>query len=219
MRFLFRLLVPALLAAAGASAQGQSKHFEIDPPMPTTVEEGEVELIEFFNFSCPACFRFQAPFNRWKLGMKPENVVLVRKPVVFERAGGLYARIYFVLESVGMQEEMFQRTFDAIHKDKRLLNSEGRILDWLEEEGLDRDQMEKVLSSFSVESKITRAVREAAFYGVDSTPQMVVAGKYRLSPREFDTYLGLLEEMTRLVESEGGHFAALEGAGSEAFGN
>jgi len=215
----FRALLPSLAAlvlllAPSGPARAQD-YVEINPPQPTAAGEGEVEIIEFFNFSCPACFRFQGPFNSWKRGLKPENMVLLRKPVVFERAGGLYAKLFFALEAVGKEEELFSRTFTVIHKEKRLLNSEGRILDWLEEEGLDRERMEKVFDSFAVQSKVARAVRESDSYGATSTPQMVVAGKYRLDPGVYGTYDALLDAMSELYEREGGRFAANEESGGE----
>ncbi len=200
----------------GAVARAQdSGAIPVEPPVPTAAADGEVELIEFFNFSCPACFRFQAPFNDWKRRMKPENVLLVRKPVVFERAGGLYARLYFSLEAVGKAEDLFQPVFQAIHKKRRLLNSEGRILDWLEEQGLERERMEGVFNSFGVKSKVRRAEREAHAYGVDSTPQMVVAGKHRLYPGNYGSYLELIRDMSGLLETEGAVFAALQEDGAE----
>lgn len=205
----------ALWPGAAARAQDGGS-VPVDPPVPTVAADGEVELVEFFNFSCPACFRFQAPFNDWKRRMKPENVLLVRKPVVFERAGGLYARLYFSLEAVGKEEELFQPVFQAIHKKRRLLNSEGRILDWLEEQGLERGRMEGVFNSFGVKSKVRRAEREARSYGVDSTPQMVVAGKHRLSPTNYSSYFELIRDMSGLLETEGAVFAALQEDGAEA---
>ena len=38
----------------------------IDPPQPTRVGAGKIEVLEFFNYSCPHCFRFQGPFARWR---------------------------------------------------------------------------------------------------------------------------------------------------------
>lgn len=215
------LLLPWAGTPAHASHAAGEGPIHLDPPVPTIAKEGEVELVEFFNFSCPACFRFQAPFNEWKRRMKPENVLLVRKPVVFERAGGLYARLYFSLEAVGKEEELFQAVFQAIHKKRRLLNSEGRILDWFEEQGLDRDQMEGVFNSFGVKSKVRRAQREADSYGADSTPQMVVAGKHRLTPTNYGDYLQLIRDMEDLLVAEGAVFPSRqeeEGQGEEAAG-
>ncbi len=197
------------LAVAGfsLSTRAQEAYETYGTPHPTIVDKNEVEVIEFFNFSCPACFRFQGPFNEWKRRLKPENIRLIRKPVVFERANGLYAKLYFALEAVGMQEEMFQKTFNAIHKDRRLLNSESRIIDWLEEAGIDREKMKGVFNSFSVNAKVKRAQRENEQYGITSTPQMVIAGKYRLSPSDYSSYRGLINDMTSLIKMEGGIFA------------
>jgi len=58
-------------------------------------------------------------------------------------------------------------------------------------------------------------VRESDSYGATSTPQMVVAGKYRLDPGVYGTYDALLDAMSELYEREGGRFAANEESGGE----
>ena len=81
-----------------------------------------------------------------------------------------------------MAKEYYGKMFAAIHRNRKLLNSKGRFINWLEEEaGADSDTAEKVYDSFTVSTKTARAADAAAVYGIDSTPQFVVAGKYILN--------------------------------------
>ena len=173
----------------------------IDPPQPTRVGAGKIEVLEFFNYSCPHCFRFQGPFARWRDRAAAE-VEIARQPVVFSRTRGLYARLYYALESIGRGEELGDKIYEAIHRERRLLNSEGRIVDFLAENGI--ENAEAVFNSFTVDAKAKRSEPSelTSKYGVNSTPQVVVAGKYRLNLELSRNYDRLFETIDALVERE-----------------
>ena len=53
-----------------------------------------------------------------------------------------------------MAKEYYGKMFAAIHRNRKLLNSKGRFINWLEEEaGADSDTAEKVYDSFTVSTK------------------------------------------------------------------
>lgn len=208
-RFLASAASLAAFAAIPGSGRAQESfapvagrdYILIEPPQPTRVGAGKIEVLEFFNFSCPHCFRFQGPFTRWRDRAAAE-VEIARRPVVFSRTRGLYARLYYALESIGRAEEMSEKIYEAIHRERRLLNSEGRIVDFLSENGI--ENAEAVFRSFTVDSKVKRSEPSelTAKYGVDSTPQVVVAGKYRLNLELSRNYDRLFETIDALVEKE-----------------
>ncbi len=206
-RFAFAVFAAAL-TVAGAAAQ-EAGDFQpgrdyllIDPPLPVRVPAGKVELIEFFNFSCPHCFRLQRDFNKWKSGEDMSDIALIRQPMVFPRFRGHFARAYYTLESLGVGEKFYGKVFGAIHRDRKLLNSKGRFIDWLEEEGFDAAKAEAAYDSFSVGVKVSRAEEFPAAYGVNSTPQLAVGGKYVVNAALSGTRERMFEILTALVAAE-----------------
>lgn len=173
------LLLPFAAAAQAVPVAGKD-YIALDPPLPVRAPADKVEVVEFFNFSCPHCFRLQSVMARWARDNDMSDVELVRQPVVFQAYSGHYARMFHTLEALGVVEEFYGKVFNAIHREKRLLNSVGRFGNWLDEEGLDGARAEQIYDSFSVNAKIARADRIAADYGINSTPQIAVAGKYLL---------------------------------------
>ena len=102
-----------------------------------------------------------------------------------------------------MAKEYYGKMFAAIHRNRKLLNSKGRFINWLEEEaGADSDTAEKVYDSFTVSTKTARAADAAAVYGIDSTPQFVVAGKYILNLSISGSYVRLFATLSALLEKE-----------------
>ena len=110
--------------------------------------------------------------------------------------------MYYALESIGRGEELGDKIYEAIHRERRLLNSEGRIVDFLAENGI--ENAEAVFNSFTVDAKTKRSEPSelTSKYGVNSTPQVVVAGKYRLNLELSRNYDRLFETIDALVERE-----------------
>lgn len=139
---------------------------------------------------------------RWMQSEDFSDIALVRQPVVFRSAGGHYARAFHTLEAMGEGETFYGKVFDAIHRERKLLNSKGRFVDWLAENGLDGDRAEKIYDSFSVNAKIARADRISQDYGINSTPQVAVAGKYLLTPSLSGSLQGMLRTASALIAIE-----------------
>ncbi|MGI9337006.1 MAG: thiol:disulfide interchange protein DsbA/DsbL [Gammaproteobacteria bacterium] len=201
------LVLPFCLMAAAAMAQESDyvagrDYVVIDPPLPVRVAPGKVEIIEFFNFSCPHCFRLQRPFHKWQSERDMSDITIVRVPIVFQQTGGHYARAYYTLESLNAADELYTKMFGAIHRERKLLNSKGRFVDWLEEQGYDAAAAEAAYDSFSVSLKASRTTETAAAYGVDSTPQLAVGGKYVINAVLAGSRERMLDILSALVALE-----------------
>ena len=191
IRNLFLALALALAAAQPALAQSAEEdeadapaqslpppvpragvnYITVEPPQPTRVPAGKIEVIEFLNFSCPHCFRMQGPFAKWRSENKENlaDVVVIRHPVVFQRYNGHYARLLYTMEALGLGEEFLGKVFNAIHRQRKLINSRDRALDWLEEEKVDRAKAEAAYDSFTMNVKVRRAEGALESYGVNGT--------------------------------------------------
>ena len=203
-----RLCTLILIMFFGGAAAAQENYAPgrdyvvISPPLPVRVAPGKVEVIEFFNFSCPHCFRLQRPFHKWQSERDMSDITLIRVPVVFQQTGGHYARAYYTLESLGAADDLYTKMFGAIHRERKLLNSKGRFMDWLEEQGYDAAAAESAYDSFSVNLKVARAERTIAEYGIDSTPQLAIGGKYVISTGLAGSRERMLDILSALVKAE-----------------
>lgn len=198
------LLLPVAAALAQESedyAPGRD-YIVIDPPLPVRVDEGKVEILEFFNFSCPHCFRLLRPFYKWQNERDMSDIEIIRVPVIFQQTGGHYARAYYTMESLNAADDLYGEMFGAIHRERKLLNSKGRFIDWLEEQGYDAAEAENAYDSFSVNLKTAKTTDIAAQYGVDSTPQLAVGGKYVISAGLAGSRERMLDILSALVAME-----------------
>ncbi len=184
MKTLIRIVALTWLLAASATFAALREGVDYtlaDNAAPPPKADDLVRITEFFNFSCPACNAYLPAVESWRAEI-PQNTIWVRTPLAFSRFNGLYARTSYVLEAFD-REDLVPEVFAAIHVEKKLLNSEGRIAEWLaEEHGINEDDANAAFESFGVLTKLKRTERLVSRFGVISTPTFVIADRYVLSP-------------------------------------
>ena len=75
---------------------------------------GQVEVIEFFWYSCSHCFQFEPQFAQWHKA-PPKGVVVKRVPIAFREDFAPQQRLYYTLEALGLVEKLHGAVFNAIH--------------------------------------------------------------------------------------------------------
>ncbi|HEX3063716.1 MAG TPA: thiol:disulfide interchange protein DsbA/DsbL [Usitatibacter sp.] len=179
-RFLSRIAALFAFAALGAWAQAGQPWVKLEPAQPTE-GNGKIEVIEFFWYGCPHCYRLEPSLNAW-LKNKPADVVFKRVHALPATSWLAHAKIYYTLETMNLVDSLHDKVFDAIHKDNKNLTSE-KILDaWLTQNGVDPAKYHEVEKSFTVDTKLKRAAQMTAAYKVDGVPRIVVDGRLSTGP-------------------------------------
>lgn len=166
----------------------------IDPPQSTGAAD-QVEVVELFWYGCPHCFDFEPIISRWQTN-KPEYVTFRRVPAIFRESWEPHARAYYTAEILGVVDNVHQPLFDAIHVQKRSLQTKKELMHFFAEHGVNEQDFSKTYDSFAVDTLVRRSKVMQQRYGVMGVPSMVVNGKYRTSGSE----AGGLENAMRVVE-------------------
>lgn len=197
------MLVPFFVMTSVNAEQLQegTNYLAITPPQPTSVDEGKIEVVEIFSYGCSHCHRFEPIIERW-LQTKPDNVTFVRLPAIFNDTLAMYARAFYAAEALGVLDKIHKPFFEAIHLQKRRMNTEAEIADLFAENGVSKEDFEKAFRSFAVEAKVRRATELGRRYGVQATPSMVVNGKYITDPGKTNGFQGMLNVVNALIEKE-----------------
>lgn len=177
------LAATAACAASQANAQAAApfeagKHYTLlTPAQPTSSDAGKVEVAEVFMFGCPGCFGFEPHIQRW-LPTKADYVSFVRIPAPWNPMAVLHARAYYTAEALGKTEEIDGPFFNEFHVNGNYLDTEAKIAAFFEDHGVDADTFKSTFNSFAVNAKLKRAEELIKRYRVQSTPSVVVNGKY-----------------------------------------
>jgi protein dithiol oxidoreductase (disulfide-forming) len=165
------------------SAMAQSRFEEgvnftrLANPVAVDTAPGQVEVLEFFAYTCIHCFRFEPDFEAWTK-RQPKGVVARRVPVAFNAAMEPLQRLYYALESMGLVEKLHAKVFAAIHIDKQRLLSPKSIVEWVVKQGVDQKAFEMAFNGFAASGKAKRASQLTAAYNVEGTPALGVAGRF-----------------------------------------
>ena len=178
-RRLFLAVIPALVFAGYTYAADLYK--EISPAVPTSVEAGQIEVVEVFSYGCGHCYNLEPYIETWDK-TKPANVKLIRIPIGGSGFSGFYAQVYYTLEVMGAVDKGHKAFFDGIFIDRLKIRSKEEAANYLAKYGVDKDEFMKNWESFAVRAKITRGedlVNNK--YKIDYTPAVFVQGRYLVS--------------------------------------
>ena len=184
----FALLAGSAVAAPNAPKEGVD--FRTLAQRQPTDSGKKVEVIEFFGYFCPHCYVLDPALGDW-VKKQGDRIDFKRVHVVFHPTMTAIQQAYVALEVMGKTEVMHKKFFDAMHIKRMRFDNEGAITDFIVKEGgIDRAKYLEVYNSFSVQTRLRRANKLQADYGIDSVPQIFVDGRFQTAPDMMRATLG-----------------------------
>ena len=148
-------------------------------PAPVQAPPSQVEVVEFFAYSCIHCANFEPAFEEW-IARQPAFVSVRRVPVAFSPAFVPMQRLYYSLEAMNLVDKLHAKAFEAIHTERLPLTTAPAIIDWVAKQGVDRAKFTEMFNSGATGQKAQRAAQLQDAYGVEGTPALGIAGRYYL---------------------------------------
>jgi thiol:disulfide interchange protein DsbA len=191
------LLAGGVVRAEPVWTEG-AHYFLVNPPQPTAATGGKVELVEVFSYACPACNHFYPAIDQLKAaltaGVKWRFLPASWHP---EEDWKVFQRAYFAASALGIADRLHDRVFDAVWKSGELatmdaggtrlkspLPSLADVARYYEQAAkLKPGAFLEAAHSFSVDAQMREADAQIIAYQADSTPTLIINGKYRLTPR------------------------------------
>lgn len=204
-RILFYLVtlftvISVTAATAAPSFQEGVDYAKIVPAQPTA-NKNKIEVVELFWYGCPHCHRFQPYVEKW-LKTKPANVEYIRMPAILRESWALGARAFYTAKILGKLPQIHEPLFNAIHNEKRRLNTEAAMSQFFAEHGVKPETFRKTFHSFAVDTKVRRARLMTRRYHTMGTPSVVINGKYRTDPGMSKGFENLIHVMDFLIAKE-----------------
>jgi thiol:disulfide interchange protein DsbA len=174
------LLACALLSPLRVAADLlEDADYRVIPQQPVA-DPKRIEVVEFFYYGCRWCNEFEPYLSDW-LKRKPADVWFRYQPAIKNTRWIPLTKAYFALLSLGELPRLQGRVYRAYHRDNVNLEDESVLIEWAVKEGLRRDRFEEALRSDAVMAQV-EASRELTYaYQVESTPSVVVDGRYLTS--------------------------------------
>ncbi len=191
-------------AAASSPWQEGVNYTRLVPAQPTSVAQGQVEVLEFFWYGCPHCYAIDPLVESWKKS-KPAYIAFSRVPVMWSEAHRSTARLFYTMESMGKLEQMHGEIFKEIHVNGDMLiapdpndtaAAERLQTAFAGKFGIPEEAFKKAYHSFAVDTALQRADQLVLRYRIEGVPTFIINGKYVADVRS----AGAPEKLIALVD-------------------
>ncbi|MGQ4660938.1 thioredoxin domain-containing protein [Lysobacter sp. F6437] len=163
---------------------------------------GRIEVVEVFGYVCPACAAFQPLANDWK-AKRPADVDFTYVPAPFGPDWIPYAKGFYVAESEGLVEQSHDDLIHAIHVQQSMPGEgdrpkEADVAGFYAAYGADPKAFLAKMNSFANNAQVNRGKQFMIRSGVQSTPTLVVNGKYRVQGKSFEDMLRITDHLVAM---------------------
>lgn len=179
----------AVYAQSGGTQFKAGQYYQVLPTAIPQEDDRQIEVTELFAYSCGHCYHFEPLLKRWKK-KQPQDVALKKIPAIWQPIMEVHARLLYVAEAMGVADKLHAPLFDAIQNQRKTFATRDggkwnpdlpAIEAFFNEQGADGAKAAKLVNSFAINSKVKQGMAKQRGYQLAGTPEMVVAGKYRIS--------------------------------------
>ena len=192
-------LTPAVVHAQAGRAPQENKDYTLLRPAQPTESGNKIEVLEFFQYTCPHCATYDPVLEGWKKTLPPD-VEFRRNPIAWDDRTAPHVRIYYTLEALKKTSEMHTKVFRAVQAERRPLLKSDEIADFMAANGIDRKQWVDTYNSFTVATRANRAGQVWKAFKVDGTPAVAVDGKFMTAPSMVGSREGSLPVLDHLIQ-------------------
>ncbi len=178
-------LLANLAFATPASPQNGAEYSTLPNSQPAQSVGKKIEVIEFFMYHCPACNMLEPELLDW-VKKQGDNIVFRRMHIPHTGPNDPEAHLFLTLEAMKNEDALHGKVLATWHVEHRRLMNDADNLDWAVKNGIDKAKFLEYYNSFSVKTRLQNLSRIAASYQVDSTPTLVVDGRFLTNPAMVD---------------------------------
>jgi thiol:disulfide interchange protein DsbA len=176
-------------------------YVEIAGGQPFEPTPGRVEVAEIFSYTCPHCAQFEPLVLDWR-ARQPADVKFTAIAGPFAANPEPFAKAFYAAESLGLVGKSHGAMFRALHVDHSVDYRDAspeKLGAFYAQFGVEPAQFAAAMKSFAVDAKVKRATQFIMKSGIEGTPSIVVAGKYRVTGKTLEDTLRIT---THLVAME-----------------
>lgn len=176
----------------------------LQSPQPTLSNvKGKIEVVEVFSYACPHCAHFQPLVSAWKKKL-PADVNFIYLPSVGQGAWERFARGFYAAEAKKIQARSHEAVFNAIFVEQKLAQNASidEIADFYAGYGANKNAFIASMISAPVTALTEKSKQFTIRTGANSTPTVVVAGKYKINATQDRGFEGMIKTIDYVVAME-----------------
>lgn len=171
-------------------------------------DPGRVQLINFFNYGCYGCMRWHPFLDTWAK-QHAQKVAVYHVPILFNKAWEPFARVYFIVKALKMNDALDALLFKTIQARELDLSDKKNLAAFFEKQGVSEKTFDDLYDSFSVNQELLKSKNLAMAYQITLSPSVALntpRGSYLITPNMIKNGSGeaLMQTLDALLASIGG---------------
>ena len=140
----------------------------------------QVEMTEFFNYSCGHCYKFLETSK--KLHAKFKDKLYHKKyPIFWGQQTALPAKAFYITDKLGLEEKFTQELFNAHHK-LEINIFQPRIIQGLSRHYKIEQEIRDGMKDPAIEAKVNESLALANKYNANETPTIILNKVLKVTP-------------------------------------
>ena len=140
----------------------------------------QVEMIEFFNYSCGHCYKFLETSK--KLHDKFKDKLYHKKyPIYWGQQTALPAKAFYITDELGLEEKFTQELFDTNFK-LHINIFQPRVIQRLSQHYKIEQEIRDGMKSPAIEAKVNESLALAKTYNANETPTIILNKVLKVTP-------------------------------------
>jgi thiol:disulfide interchange protein DsbA len=215
LSLVFGALLATTIAHAADKWQEDVHYFRVPAALGTSTP-GKVEVLDVFSYGCPACNAFEPAWNQIRSTLPPQaRVAYVHASFNPQENWPVFQRAFLAAQAMGVADAHHDAFYDAVwrpngklaimdehHHLMSKLPSLQDIAHFYAQFGVNEDKFLAQANAFSTDSQMRRSDQLIRAAEVDSTPTIIINGKYRLTPSSAGGMAQTVELVRYLVDRE-----------------
>ena len=168
---------PSSLVLAGDEIKGK---YEVIGLVEKLKGVKQVEMIEFFNYSCGHCYHFLRASK--KLHDKFKEKLFHRKyPIYWGQQTAFPAKAFYITDELGVEEKFTQELFDTNFK-LQINIFQPRVIQRLSQHYKIEQEVKDGMKSPAIEAKVNKSLALAKEYNANETPTIILNKVLKVTP-------------------------------------
>ena len=140
----------------------------------------QVEMIEFFNYSCGHCYRFLETSKKLRAKFK-DKLYHKKYPIYWGQQTAFPAKAFYIADELGLEEKFTQELFDTNFK-LHVNIFQPRVIQRLSQHYKIEQEIRDGMKSPSIEAKVNESLALANKYDANETPTIILNKVLKVTP-------------------------------------
>ena len=180
-KILFFLIASCLILPSFVLAEDKIKgKYEVIGSIEKLKNAKQVEMIEFFNYSCGHCYKFLETSK--KLHQKFKDKLYHKKyPIFWGEQTALPAKAFYITDELGLEGKFTQELFDTNFK-LHINIFQPRVIQRLSQHYKIEQEIREGMKSPTIEAKVNESLTLAKIYKANETPTIILNKVLKVTP-------------------------------------